>query len=447
MGGACRRSRGWGSILETYRSLIAARRNSIALRRGTYSAVTNSTSSVWSFVRYHAEQTVLVAINLGGSSVTTPLNLGSYAVTGGSTVPVDLFSGASLPAITDANSGAYSVTIPAYSWVIASVGLTPPAPPPPPPADIDGRAIPADAGAAALAATQTVGTNFGDNVAELDQMFARASTEGLRLGITGNTPTDGTAIVVLIQANPGGQNVLNTAALGSPPSGLAELTGTRLDAGFAPDILFFINFYGGAVYVDQINLSASGVVKTFLGSGTVNSGSGLLSGSTNLFGVAAAMDNTNTGGITGTSVANAATATTGLEMLIPYAAAGLPVDPQLRAGRVVKIAAAVVRSSGEVGNQWLPGCPAGTGDLGVAPNMAGIAGSQAFSLTLPSTCGSADFNGDGDVGTDADIAAFFACLGGNCCATCGSSDFNGDGDTGTDSDIESFFRVLAGGSC
>jgi hypothetical protein len=59
----------------------------------------------------------------------------------------------------------------------------------------------------------------------------------------------------------------------------------------------------------------------------------------------------------------------------------------------------------------------------------------------------ADFNGDGDLGTDADIEAFFACLGGNCCPTCGSADFNGDGDVGTDLDIESFFRVLAGGPC
>jgi hypothetical protein len=58
-----------------------------------------------------------------------------------------------------------------------------------------------------------------------------------------------------------------------------------------------------------------------------------------------------------------------------------------------------------------------------------------------------DFNGDGDVGTDADIEAFFLCLGGSCCQTCGVSDFNGDGDFGTDADIEAFFRVLAGGSC
>jgi hypothetical protein len=65
---------------------------------------------------------------------------------------------------------------------------------------------------------------------------------------------------------------------------------------------------------------------------------------------------------------------------------------------------------------------------------------------LPSHC-SADFNNDGDTGTDADIEAYFACLAGNCCDTCGSADFNGDGDVGTDADIESFFRVLAGGSC
>jgi hypothetical protein len=62
-------------------------------------------------------------------------------------------------------------------------------------------------------------------------------------------------------------------------------------------------------------------------------------------------------------------------------------------------------------------------------------------------CGSSDYNGDGDFGTDQDIEAFFACLGGNCCELCQGSDFNFDGDFGTDQDIEAFFRVLGGGSC
>jgi hypothetical protein len=65
------------------------------------------------------------------------------------------------------------------------------------------------------------------------------------------------------------------------------------------------------------------------------------------------------------------------------------------------------------------------------------------------TCGSLDFNCDGDSGTDADIAGFFACLAGACppppCTS--NADFNGDGDVGTDSDIEAFFRRLAGGTC
>ena len=64
-------------------------------------------------------------------------------------------------------------------------------------------------------------------------------------------------------------------------------------------------------------------------------------------------------------------------------------------------------------------------------------------------CGTADFDCDGEGGTDADIEAFFACLAGNCPAVpCPSSaDFDGDGDTATDADIEAFFRVLAGGAC
>jgi len=59
----------------------------------------------------------------------------------------------------------------------------------------------------------------------------------------------------------------------------------------------------------------------------------------------------------------------------------------------------------------------------------------------------ADFDGDGDTGTDMDIESFFRCLGGDCCPTCGSPDFDNDGDAGTDLDIESFFRVLGGGPC
>jgi len=57
----------------------------------------------------------------------------------------------------------------------------------------------------------------------------------------------------------------------------------------------------------------------------------------------------------------------------------------------------------------------------------------------------ADFDGDGDEGTDADIEAFMAALAGSPCATCLSTDIDGDGDEGTDADIEAFFIIISGG--
>jgi hypothetical protein len=88
---------------------------------------------------------------------------------------------------------------------------------------------------------------------------------------------------------------------------------------------------------------------------------------------------------------------------------------------------------------------------------AGVSDGRAYELpfilhgtsTPLSVCETVDFNCDGDIGTDADIESFFACLAGTCppppCTN--NADFNGDGDIGTDADIESFFRVLAGGPC
>src|SRR5262249_4588216 len=75
-------------------------------------------------------------------------------------------------------------------------------------------------------------------------------------------------------------------------------------------------------------------------------------------------------------------------------------------------------------------------------------GPQGYALVITgavdqTACASADFNCDGDTGTDADIEAFFAALAGGF----GDADFNRDGDVGTDADIEAFFRVLAGGNC
>ena len=408
-----------GSVLEAYRSLIAVRKNSVALRRGAYAAISNSSPKVWACVRSHTDQTVLVAVNLGGASVTTTLNLNAFAVAGGSTTPTDLLTGAALAPITTANHGAYSLTLPAYSYVIATVGLTPPPPPPPPPADIDGRNIPTDAGTSCLVATQTSGTSAGDNVGELDQLFVRPAHDGLRLSITGNGPTDGTAYVIWLQTGSGGQNVLNTAALAAPPSGLSTISGTSFDTGFAPDQMFFVNFNGGTLFVDQVALSASGAVKAYRGHSLVNGGVSTLTGGTNPDGLLAAMDNTNVLGVSATSAVNAATAMTGLEMRIPYTTIGLPASAVARAGRAVSVSAAIVRTTGVFTNQWLPGVAQRTTDVGLDPAMNTFTGSQFATFALPAA---ADYNGDFAVTID-DLYRWWA----------SPSDINGDGNVdGTD---------------
>jgi hypothetical protein len=79
-----------------------------------------------------------------------------------------------------------------------------------------------------------------------------------------------------------------------------------------------------------------------------------------------------------------------------------------------------------------------------------LVGAQTVSMTVTPggiPCWSADFDGDGQAATDADIEAFFACIGGCCCPLCGLADFDSDGDAGTDADIETFFRILSGGPC
>ncbi|HEX2838452.1 MAG TPA: alpha-amylase family glycosyl hydrolase [Phycisphaerales bacterium] len=440
-----------GSVLETYRSLIAARRTSIALRRGSYVPVTNSSSRVWSFVRVHNDQKVLVAINLGSASVNATLNLSAFGVSAGSTTPVDLVTGATRPAITTANRGAYTVNLPGYSYAILNAALTY-TPPPPPPADIDGRQIPTDFGAANLLATQTAPTSMGNNVAELNQLYVRPADDGLRIGITGNDPTDGTAVALFLETNPGGQNVINTGTLTPPPGGLLELTGLTLDSGFAPGTLFYINFAGGNIYTDQVALTSGGATKTYRGSGIVGSGVGTLGGGTNPNGLLVAMDNTNTAGITTSSVTGAATATTGLELRVPYADIGLPTDAAARAGRIVRIAATLVRTDGTLGNQWLPGCPSSTADLGTAPNMTTISGTQFASLTLPtpSACDPIDFNGDGLFPDTLDIDDFLSVFSGGPCSnapSCGDIDFNNDGLFPDTADIDAMLSVFSGGAC
>ena len=398
-----------GSLLETYRTLGALRKNNIALRRGLYNPVTASGGKVWAFVRDHnpvggPRKTLLVAINVSGTTQNTSLNFSGFTVPAGGSPVADIVTAQSLAAITNANAASYSLSVPAYSYRVLSVSVTPPAPPA---VLVDGISVPTDLGAPAagpgtLLATQSCATSFGDNTAELDQLFARSTRNGLFVGITGNLPTDGTALALFIDTGAPGQNILNTAALGSPPGGLADLSGTRFDAGFSPSSMFFVNA-AGALYVDYAALpNGAPATKTYLGQGAAGTGTGALSGGSNPNGVQIALDRSNTAGVTASSAINASTATKGFEFYIPYAQLGLTSPPPSCAN--IRLAALIVRSDGTVGNQILPPLAAGSAEPGLDPNFNALSGTQYATFKFPPA---ADLTGDSAV-DDSDFVIFAA---------------------------------------
>jgi hypothetical protein len=282
--------------------------------------------------------------------------------------------------------------------------------------------VPTDAGAAALLASQGCLSSFGDNIGELDQMFARADGDALRVSISGNLPTDGTSLDLFVDVDPGagtGQNRLVTAHLPAPPGGLAPLDGTTFDAGFNPDALYYINSVGGMVYLDRVSLPSPGgalAAKEFRGAVGLGTGRGTLTGGTNPNGVELALDGSNTAGITAASVAGASSASTGLEIRIPFADLGVP--PGFVGS--VSLAAFLQRVDSVPSNQWLPPLPAGSVDLALAPNLGSVTGAQFVTLSL-GTPGDLDGSGAVDAG---DIAVMLLDFGP--CAGC-PSDLDGSG--------------------
>lgn len=412
-----------GSLLETYRELITARKANVALRRGEYFEVAASRTDVWSFIRHaDGEQTLIVAINLSASPVLTSLDL-DVVIPGGTSTVQDILSGSFEANLTDANKTAYFVSIPAHGVRILEIAATPQ---PPAPQEIDGLNIPTGFGPGALIATQDNETGLGDNISELNQMYVRVEANEIQLGLTGNLATDGTGLALFVDSVSGGQNTLSTATFPTPPSGVPQLTGLTMEGGFNADYVVFVNAFSGSIYVDHYELaSGGGGVKRYVGSGTVGDLDGFLNGGSNPNGMQVAIDNSNTDGVTDSSASQAATATSGLELSIPLADIGLT-----EATGSVKLLAMILRSNGQVSNQLLPGIGGGEDLLGFAPfDLATVPGEQMVSVALSRIPG--DWDGDGDVDHD-DYSAYASCMTGPIPGAlgpgCNAFDFDADQD-------------------
>jgi hypothetical protein len=438
-----------GSLLETYRSLISLRKNVTALRRGGYATVASNESTVWAFLRPYTPPgtslptSSLVVVNLSNAVSVVTLNLSNFVVPPGGTTVTDAVTGGPAPSILPANLSSYVVSVPAYGYRVLNAAVTVA---PPPPSRVDGRDIPTTLSPALADAVQNTPTNLGNNVTEINRLMCRLEPDGVLIGVTGNLNPDGTALALFIEV-PGavGYNVVNTSNLFAPPSGLQELTGTTFDTGFAPRFLYFINSFGSNLYVDRVSLGQDSSSKTYRGTQTVNSGSGILAGGTNPSGLQVAFDNTNTSGVTGSSVANAAAATRGVEIFLPFAELGItpPLCDRLR------ISAVIVRTDGQVANQVLPGIGGSLVNLGFAPNFNSTPANQFVQTLIPPTCSvPCPGNSNGDLVVNfGDITAVLANFGTSYIPTPGTGP--GDADLSGEVNFGDITSVLAnfGNSC
>ncbi|HUJ09106.1 MAG TPA: PEP-CTERM sorting domain-containing protein [Verrucomicrobiae bacterium] len=229
-----------------------------------------------------------------------------------------------------------------------------------------------DAGYGSALAVQTIGTGFGnaaggDDAAggsELDAAYGVISGGNLYLFLAGNFENNGNHLNIFIgSSDVPGQNVLN---IGSSTE--AAMNGSTFSPGFSPNYMIDANDYAGTVYVDGFSLPNGGTAaQAYLGS--FASGSSGTLGSLTL-----ALINSNGGGVDGSAGTSepgvGATVTTGMELAIPLSTIGSP------SGAIMVMADVNGGGDGYLSNQFLPGLPGGTGNVGGGGPYTGGSSSQ-----------------------------------------------------------------------
>ncbi len=193
-----------------------------------------------------------------------------------------------------------------------------------------------DASYGSALSVQNTQTQFGDsnlgqnrfaNGSELDAGYARIANGNLYLFLAGNLESNFNKIEIFIETGAGGQNVLRGDNADVDFNGLNRMAGLRLPTGF--NASRYLTASGGnspyAMFVNAADLlPGGGGSGGYLGS---NDGSGAaLAGGNNPFGIMAAIDNSNTAGVSGgNGIDNSgagAFVETGMEFAIPLAALG-----------------------------------------------------------------------------------------------------------------------------
>jgi hypothetical protein len=235
-------------------------------------------------------------------------------------------------------------------------------------------------------AVQQNATGFGDsnlgqinfaNGSELNAAFFSGDATNANLLFTGNLESNFNKFVIFLDNGGGGQNTITGGA--SLPG---NYTGMKFDTGFSATHWISITCGGNfGMFVDGGNLLTN--TGGYLGGNDGQSGGVLGLGGNNTLGLAVALDNSNVLGVTSGSAAGALSATTGIEVQIPWASLGLAP------GSTFKAMGFINGSNHDfVSNQLLGSLASGTGNLG--GNVGGIDfsaldGDQFFVVPAPSS--------------------------------------------------------------
>jgi hypothetical protein len=233
------------------------------------------------------------------------------------------------------------------------------------------------------AATQTINTGFGDSTvgdgtsaggSELDAAYGVVSGGNLNVFLAGNFESNGNHVNLFVSDGRAGQSVLNL------PGGntMSTMNGSTFSPGFLATYALDANDFQGTTYVEEYTLTAPGTLTgAFVGPipltggiGTGKPGQATIGwNDTNAAGV-----NGNSGTAANPSAANAVN--TGMEVSIPLSVLGNPSGPLL--------VLASINGGGDnfLSNQFLPGLPVGTGNVGGGGPFTGpTAGSFNFGTT------------------------------------------------------------------
>ncbi|HXR04957.1 MAG TPA: PEP-CTERM sorting domain-containing protein [Verrucomicrobiae bacterium] len=221
-------------------------------------------------------------------------------------------------------------------------------------------------------AVQTADTGFGSGPAssggnQLDAAYGRISSGNLYLFFAGNTSDGNFLDVFIADGRPGGQNTFNVSS-----GGTVNMNGSVFSPGFLATFSVNVNTFAGTMYPNAYDLTLG--TGGYTGSGIPDIG-GTISGAPAGNGIQLAVNESSPAGSGVNTAPGALTVTTGWEMAIPLSLLGNPSSVEV-------LADINGNPDNYLSNQFLPGLPNGTANVGGGGPYSGPqAGAFNFSST------------------------------------------------------------------